>query len=126
MACASRLKSWRPTPVWSGLTDEWHPTQALADFLAMQEHGNGRLLSEMKLSYPGNGRNNVANSLLVGAAKMGLDFRIAAPAPFFPDPALVDRCREIAWTTGARITVTIFSRKASPSQAGIQATSRNA
>lgn len=93
-------------PVWNGLTDEWHPTQVLADFLTMLEYGDGRLLSEMKLGYLGDGRNNVANSLLVGAAKMGLDFRIAAPAAFFPDPALVERCRKIARNTGAQLTVT--------------------
>nr|WP_286196539.1 ornithine carbamoyltransferase [Thalassotalea sp. G20_0] len=99
------LAAYSGVPVWNGLTDDWHPTQVLADFLTMQEHGNGRSLSEMKLCYLGDGRNNVANSLMVGSAKMGVDFRIAAPAEFFPDPALIEQCREIARETGAKITI---------------------
>ncbi|WP_442876576.1 hypothetical protein [Endozoicomonas sp. GU-1] len=71
----------------------------------MQEHGNGRSLGELKLCYLGDGRNNVANSLMVGSAKMGVDFRIAAPAEFFPAPELIEQCREIARETGAKITI---------------------
>lgn len=100
------LAAFSGVPVWNGLTNDWHPTQVLADFLTMQEHGNGRFLREMKLCYLGDGRNNVANSLMVGSAKMGVDFRIAAPEAFFPDRALVEQCREISRETGAKITVT--------------------
>ena len=103
---AQNLADFAGVPVWNGLTDQWHPTQVLADFLTMLEHGNGRALSEMKLCFTGDGRNNVANSLLVGSAKMGVDFRIAAPSGYAPDPELVTQCRSIAEKTGARITVT--------------------
>jgi ornithine carbamoyltransferase len=92
-------------PVWNGLTDEFHPTQVLADFLTMQEHGTGSL-SGTAFAFLGDGRNNVANSLLVGAAKMGMDYRCVAPEPLQPDGALVDQAREIARETGARITIT--------------------
>ena len=100
------LATYSGVPVWNGLTDDWHPTQILADFLTMQEFGNGRRLNEMKLCYLGDGRNNVANSLLVGSAKMGIDFRVAAPKKFFPKPELVSQCLKIAEETGANITVT--------------------
>ncbi len=101
-----QLAAYAGVPVWNGLTDDWHPTQVLADFLTMLEYGDSRLLNEIKLCYLGDGRNNVANSLLVGAAKMGLDFRIAAPAAFSPNAALVAQCREIALSSGAQITIT--------------------
>ncbi len=100
------LAEFAGVPVWNGLTDDWHPTQVLADFLTMQEHGQGKPLNQMKLCYLGDGRNNVANSLMVGSAKMGVDFRIAAPADYLPDPELVTICQEIARETGARITLT--------------------
>lgn len=100
------LAEFSGVPVWNGLTNEWHPTQILADFLTMKEHGNGRALNEMKLCYAGDGRNNVANSLLVGSAKAGIDFRIAAPADYAPDASLVAQCQVIAKNTGATITVT--------------------
>ena len=100
------LADFSGIPVWNGLTDEWHPTQVLADFLTMLEHSNSRSLREMKLCFTGDGRNNVANSLLVGSAKMGVDFRIAAPSGYAPDPELVAHCRSIAKETGATITVT--------------------
>ncbi|AMO57556.1 ornithine carbamoyltransferase [Endozoicomonas montiporae] len=100
------LAEFAGVPVWNGLTNEWHPTQILADFLTMIEHGNGRPLNQLKLCYTGDGRNNVANSLLVGSAKMGVDFRIAAPAGFAPDEALVEQCRRIARDTGAKLTIT--------------------
>ena len=101
-----QLAAYAGVPVWNGLTDDWHPTQVLADFMTMIEYGDGRSLNEMKLCYLGDGRNNVANSLMVGAAKMGVDFRIAAPSSFFPASELLAQCREIARTTGAKITVT--------------------
>ena len=100
------LAEFAGVPVWNGLTDDWHPTQILADFLTMLEHGNGRSLNELSLSYVGDGRNNVARSLLVGSAKMGVDFRIAAPAGFAPEASLIDECQAIARQTGARLTIT--------------------
>ena len=100
------LAEFSGIPVWNGLTDDWHPTQILADFLTMLEHGNGWPLNKMKLCYVGDGRNNVANSLLVGSAKMGVDFQIAAPAGYLPAPELVTQCQAIARETGARLTIT--------------------
>ena len=91
-------------PVWNGLTDLYHPTQILADFLTIREHLG--YLRGAKLVFVGDGRNNMANSLMIGAAKMGLDFRIAAPHGLHPDPALVNKCRKIAEETGAKITIT--------------------
>lgn len=100
------LGKYAGVPVWNGLTDEFHPTQILADFLTMIEHGKGKQLSEMKLCFLGDGRNNMGNSLMVGSAKMGIDFRIAAPKAFHPDLKLVEECRKIAEETGAKITIT--------------------
>jgi ornithine carbamoyltransferase len=99
------LAAFSGVPVWNGLTDEFHPTQVLADFLTMQEH-LFKPLHEMKLCYLGDARNNMGNSLLVGAAKLGMDFRAAAPASCQPDERLVEQAREIAGDTGARINVT--------------------
>ncbi|MCE1198247.1 MAG: ornithine carbamoyltransferase [Marinilabiliales bacterium] len=92
-------------PVWNGLTDEFHPTQILADFLTMREHSS-KPLSEIKFAYVGDARNNMGNSLMVGAAKMGMDFRAAAPAKFQPSLALQEICRGIAAETGGSLTVT--------------------
>jgi ornithine carbamoyltransferase len=92
-------------PVWNGLTDEFHPTQALADLLTMQEH-SGKPLQQTAFAYLGDGRNNVANSLLVAAAKMGMDGRVVAPNELHPHPGLVKTVREIAQTTGAEISIT--------------------
>jgi len=92
-------------PVWNGLTNEFHPTQALADILTMQEH-SGKPLQQTAFAFLGDGRNNVANSLLVGAAKMGMDCRIVAPNDLHPGPGLVETARGIAKTTGAKISVT--------------------
>lgn len=100
------LAAYSGVPVWNGLTDDWHPTQVLADFLTMLEHSKGRPLSELKLCYTGDGRNNVANSLLVGCAKMGVDFSIAAPEDYTPSPELLELCQPLAEQSGARITVT--------------------
>lgn len=99
------LAEFAGVPVWNGLTDDFHPTQILADFMTMQEHCR-RPLSEQKLVYLGDAKNNMGNSLLVGSAKMGVDFRVAAPRTYFPDQHLVDQCREIAKDTGAKITLT--------------------
>ncbi len=92
-------------PVWNGLTTEFHPTQILADFLTMIEHSD-KPLSEMSFAYLGDARNNMGNSLMVGAAKMGMDFRAVAPAICHPDEELVKQCEAIAKETGAKITIT--------------------
>ncbi len=99
------LASFSGVPVWNGLTDEFHPTQVLADFMTMMEHCD-KPLGRMKLCYLGDARNNVGNSLMVGSAKMGVDFRACAPLEVQPDPSLVQRCRDIAAQTGGKITVT--------------------
>lgn len=99
------LGEYAGVPVWNGLTNEFHPTQILADFLTMMEHSN-KPLSEIKFCYLGDARNNMGNSLMVGAAKLGMDFRAAAPAECQPSTELQDECREIAEETGAKITIT--------------------
>ncbi len=91
-------------PVWNGLTDEWHPTQVLADLLTVREEF-GRL-EGLALAYVGDGRNNMANSLMVGCAKVGMDVRIVAPEALHPDPGLVQAVRGIAAETGGSVTVT--------------------
>ena len=93
-------------PVWNGLTNEFHPTQILADLMTMLEHAPGKTLPELSFAYLGDARYNMGNSLMVGAAKMGMDIRLVAPKSFWPDEALVTQCREIASVTGARITLT--------------------
>jgi ornithine carbamoyltransferase len=92
-------------PVWNGLTNEFHPTQILADFLTMKEHSD-KPLSQIKFCYLGDARNNMGNSLMVGAAKLGMDFRAAAPTECQPTDELQNQCKEIAKATGAKITVT--------------------
>ena len=92
-------------PVWNGLTNEFHPTQILADFLTMKEHA-GKPLKEVSYAYLGDARFNMGNSLLVGGAKMGMDVRIVAPKALQPAAELVEKCRQIASETGARITIT--------------------
>jgi ornithine carbamoyltransferase len=99
------LAKYSGVPVWNGLTDEFHPTQILADFLTMREHSD-KPLDKISFCYLGDARNNMGNSLMVGAAKMGMDFRAAAPAKCQPSQELTDKCREIAKSTGARITIT--------------------
>jgi len=91
-------------PVWNGLTNEYHPTQVLADVMTMQEH-NPRPLTEIAYCYMGEARFNMGNSLMVGGALFGMDFRIAAPRALWPEEELVERCRGIADETGARITL---------------------
>lgn len=93
-------------PVWNGLTDEFHPTQILADFLTMLEHGEGKRLNQMKMAYLGDARNNMGNSFVEGAALMGLDLRLVGPKAFWPEQALLDEVAEIAQKTGAKITCT--------------------
>jgi len=99
------LAEFAGVPVWNGLTNEYHPTQILADFMTMMEHSS-KALGDMRFCYLGDARNNMGNSLMVGAAKMGMDFRAAAPKSVQPDEALVQKCREIAAGTGGRITIT--------------------
>lgn len=100
------LGQYAGVPVWNGLTDEFHPTQILADLLTMQEYGRSKQLHEMKFAYLGDARNNMGNSLMVGAAKMGMDIRLVAPKAYWPNDALVATCQEIAKQTGAKITLT--------------------
>ncbi len=99
------LAQFSGVPVWNGLTTEFHPTQVLADFMTMLEHSD-KPLNQIAICYLGDAHNNVGNSLLVGAAKMGMDFRAAAPAPCQPDKKLQEQCFKIAEETGARITIT--------------------
>ena len=95
------LAAYAGVPVWNGLTDEFHPTQILADLMTMEEHSS-KPLSEIRFAYLGDARNNMGNSLMVGAAKMGLDFRAAAPAECQPSAELQSTCRDIAaFSTGA-------------------------
>jgi ornithine carbamoyltransferase len=91
-------------PVWNGLTDQFHPTQILADFMTIIEHKNR--LKGIKLAYMGDARNNMGNSLMIGSAKMGLHFSAVAPKHLWPEEKLVERCRAIAKETGATITLT--------------------
>ncbi len=99
------LAEYAGVPVWNGLTNEFHPTQVLADFLTMMEHAK-RPLNEITFTYLGDARFNMGNSLLVGGAKMGMDVRIAAPKNLQPSAELVQQCKEIAKQTGAKITIT--------------------
>ncbi|HOE05250.1 MAG TPA: ornithine carbamoyltransferase [Bacteroidales bacterium] len=99
------LAKYAGVPVWNGLTNEFHPTQILADFLTMREHSD-KPLHQVSFAYCGDARNNMGNSLMVGAAKMGMDFRAVAPKQFWPTEELVATCREIAKETGAKITLT--------------------
>lgn len=98
-ALVEDLAKYAGVPVFNGLTDEFHPTQILADFLTIQEHFGK--LKGVKLVYLGDARFNMGNSLMVGCAKMGMHFVACAPQAYMPDPALVARCREIAAESGA-------------------------
>ena len=99
------LARYAGVPVWNGLTNEFHPTQILADFLTMREHIR-KPLREVSYAYLGDARYNMGNSLLVGGAKMGMDVRIVAPKALQPARELVDQCQAVARETGARITIT--------------------
>ncbi len=99
------LAQYAGVPVWNGLTNEFHPTQILADFMTMMEHSD-KPLHQVAFAYCGDARNNMGNSLMVGAAKMGMDFRAVAPKTLWPNEKLVNKCREIARETGAKITLT--------------------
>ncbi|NMM61359.1 ornithine carbamoyltransferase [Clostridium sp. P21] len=99
------LAEYAGVPVWNGLTTQDHPTQILADFLTIEEHID-KPLNKIVFAYAGDGRNNMANALMIGAAKMGMDFRIVAPKELFPEEDLVKKCQEVAKETGAKITLT--------------------
>jgi ornithine carbamoyltransferase len=92
-------------PVWNGLTDENHPTQILADVLTMMEHSK-KQLGQISYAYTGDARNNMGNSLLIGGAKLGMDVRLVAPKANWPHDELVRACKDVAKSTGARITLT--------------------
>jgi len=105
-AIVEELGEFAGVPVWNGLTNEFHPTQILADLMTMLEHAPGKTLPELSFAYLGDARNNMGNDLMVGAAKMGMDIRLVAPRAFWPEEALVAQCRAIAAETGARIVLT--------------------
>jgi len=98
------LAEYSGVPVWNGLTDLYHPTQILADFMTVKEELG--TFENVKFAYVGDGRNNVANSLMIGAAKVGMDFRVVSPLSLFPDQDLVEECEVCAKESGARFTIT--------------------
>lgn len=104
------LAKYSGVPVWNGLTDEFHPTQILADFMTIEEK-KGKL-SDQKLVYVGDGRSNMGNSLLIGAAKMGMKFTILSPLELFPEKKLITKAKEIAVDTGAVINFEMTPEKA--------------
>ncbi|MGB3388632.1 MAG: ornithine carbamoyltransferase [Pseudaminobacter sp.] len=102
---AEMLAAWSGVPVYNGLTDEFHPTQILADFLTMREYTR-KHLSQISFCFLGDAGNNMGNSLLTGAAQIGMDVRLGAPKTCWPDKTLVEECHDIARRTGATITLT--------------------
>ncbi len=97
------LAKYSGVPVWNGLTDEYHPTQILADFLTLKEQFGK--LKGLKLVFVGDGRNNMANSLMIGCTKIGVDFAILAPEELWPEEELVSLCREYAKEAGSSLTI---------------------
>src|SRR3954453_9044473 len=102
---AEQLAEFSGVPVYNGLTDEWHPTQILADFLTFREHVEGPL-NEVTFCYLGDARFNMADSYLMGGAKLGMDVRIASPKALWPRDEIVEMAKSIAEETGAQITIT--------------------
>ena len=102
-AIVEELAKYASVPVWNGLTNEYHPTQILADFLTLREHFGK--LQGLKFAYMGDARYNMGNSLMIGCAKMGLHFVACAPKAYWPDPALVEKCKTFAERSGATITL---------------------
>lgn len=98
------LAEYSGVPVWNGLTEKFHPTQILADFLTIKEYKGD--LKGIKFAYFGDGRYNMGNSYMVGSAKMGIDFRMVGPKELWPSEDLINKCQEIAKQTGAKITLT--------------------
>ncbi|HOK19925.1 MAG TPA: ornithine carbamoyltransferase, partial [Thermosynergistes sp.] len=103
-ATLEELAAYAGVPVWNGLTDEYHPTQALADLLTLKE--NFGSLCGLKLAYVGDGRNNVAKSLMIGASKVGINYVIASPSSLFPPEELVLECRTNAEISGGSVEIT--------------------
>lgn len=99
------LAQYAGVPVYNGLTDEFHPTQIMADMLTMQEHSD-KPLNEIAYCFMGDARFNMANSLMVGGCKLGMDVRLCAPEALWPNRELVEQCRQIAAQTGAKLTLT--------------------
>lgn len=99
----NELAKYSTVPVWNGLTNEFHPTQILADFLTIKEHFGK--LAGLKFAYMGDARYNMGNSLMIGCAKMGLHFVACAPKAYWPAPELVEKCKAVAAETGATITL---------------------
>jgi ornithine carbamoyltransferase len=99
------LGKYAGVPVWNGLTDEFHPTQILADIMTMMEHSN-KAVEDISYGYLGDARNNMGNSLLVGGAILGMNVRLCAPKSNWPSAKLIEQCENIASTSGARITLT--------------------
>ena len=103
-AIVEELARYASVPVWNGLTNEYHPTQILADFLTLREHFGK--LQGLKFAYMGDARYNMGNSLMIGCAKMGLHFVACAPKAYWPNPELVTRCEEFARLSGGSVTLT--------------------
>ena len=103
-AIVEELAKYADVPVWNGLTNEYHPTQILADFLTLQEHFGH--LAGLKFVYMGDARYNMGNSLMIGCAKMGLHFVACAPKAYWPDEALVAKCAELAKESGGSVLLT--------------------
>ena len=99
------LAKYAGVPVWNGLTDEFHPTQILADVMTMSEHSD-KPLSDISFAYLGDARNNMGDSLLIGASKLGMDVRLCSPESLWPNDDLVEKTRAVAADTGARIALT--------------------
>ncbi len=104
-ATVETLGAYAGVPVWNGLTDDWHPTQMLADIMTMRDH-TSKPLARVSYCYLGDGRNNVANSLLVTGAMLGMDVRICAPAPLQPSARVQEIAGKLAADSGARLAVT--------------------
>jgi ornithine carbamoyltransferase len=102
---AEELARWAGVPIYNGLTDEWHPTQILADFLTFREHVP-KPLNEVAFCYLGDARFNMANSYLIGGAKLGMNVRIASPKSLWPRDEVVELAQSVADETGAKITIT--------------------
>jgi ornithine carbamoyltransferase len=102
---AEILAEYAGVPIWNGLTNEFHPTQILADIMTMREH-SPKPVQSIAYAFLGDTRNNMGNSLLIGGAKLGMDVRVVGPRQLWTDDALVERCRKLAEQSGARITVT--------------------
>ncbi len=100
-AIVEELAKYSDVPVWNGLTNEFHPTQILADLLTIKEHFGS--LKGIKFVYMGDARYNMGNSLMIGCAKMGMEFTACSPEKYFPDSALIEKCQEIAKETGAKL-----------------------